>query len=41
MFIFSKNEIYDSIYHLNGAGRERRTKQLIDDLNQYINNENR
>lgn len=38
---FSKNEMYDSIYHLNGVGRERRTKQLIDDLNQYINYENR
>lgn len=34
---FWKDEIFDTIYHLNGRGRQRRTEQLIKDLKQYLN----
>ena len=34
---FSKDEIFDTVYHLNGKGRQRRTEQLIKDLKQYLN----
>lgn len=33
---FSKEEIFDTIYHLNRQGRQRRTEQLIEDLKEYL-----
>lgn len=34
---FTREEIFDTLYHLNGQGRQRRTEQLIEDLKEYIN----
>ena len=31
-YIYSSNEIYDTIYHVNKEGRYKRTMQLIEDL---------
>lgn len=33
---FTKEEIFDTIYHLNEIGRQRRTEQLIEDLKKYL-----
>ena len=33
---FTKEEIFDTVYHLNGIGRQRRTEQLIEDLKKYL-----
>lgn len=33
---FAKEEIFDTMYHLNRQGRQRRTEQLIEDLKEYI-----
>lgn len=33
---FTNNEMFDSIYHLNGEGRKNRTEQLIKDLKDYL-----
>lgn len=35
---FTNNEMFDSIYHLNGQGRKHRTEQLIEDLKMYLKN---
>ena len=34
---FTREEIFDSVYHLNRQGRQRRTAQLIEDLEEYLN----
>lgn len=34
---FTREEIFDTSYHLNGIGRQRRTEQLIEDLKNYLN----
>jgi hypothetical protein len=37
-YVFSKEQFFDSPYHLNAVGRANRTQRIIEDLGRYISN---
>lgn len=35
-YVFNSEEIFDTVYHLNGSGIKRRSETLVKDLNKVL-----